>query len=393
MDELTAPPSAWVDALDEHDGDLFRLRLYWRRGGGRYRPLVRPGVDLEALEDAPMADWESNELPGAHPEWDPPDPQESVEEKRIRIRRAAEHFWRLAVEWTRAHGPICDLQLRGYSNEGEVLFEEGKRCNLARPRRSSGDANPLPVERERVERDREHERERDFQARRESRLMADVHQIHHTYGDLLGSLKRERDEAMTVTQETVRLVPDLFAAASKVIHESLEQHREQVRETLDSANGNREFEVRAYAARHETIRHEKTMGFLFDAVKAGVGGLGPLAAQIFETVRGKPTPGLLEFQQAQQALSYLYMTLTPMQVAYAFPTSADEFMKVLDDASRHADEGDALRALKGMEVVFKSPRWAQTVQPDQALAARYIVGRIALLNIRKTAAESVGVSG
>jgi hypothetical protein len=33
------------------------------------------------------------------------------------------------------------------------------------------------------------------------------------------------------------------------------------------------------------------------------------------------------------------------------------------------------------------------VQPDQALAARYIVGRIALLNIRKTAAESVGVSG
>ena len=160
-------------------------------------------------------------------------------------------------------------------------------------------------------------------------------------------------------------MPDLFAAASKVIHESLEQHREQVRETLDSANGNREFEVRAYAARHETIRHEKTMGFLFDAVKAGVGGLGPLAAQIFETVRGKPTPSLLEFQQAQQALSYLYMTLTPMQVAYAFPTSADEFMKVLDDASRHADEGDALRALKGMEVVFKSPRWAQTVQPDQ----------------------------
>ena len=30
---------------------------------------------------------------------------------------------------------------------------------------------------------------------------AGVHQIHHTYGDLLGSLKRERDEAMTVTQE------------------------------------------------------------------------------------------------------------------------------------------------------------------------------------------------
>mgnify|MGYP000968873233 CR=1 FL=1 len=110
-------------------------------------------------------------------------------------------------------------------------------------------------------------------------------------------------------------------------------------------------------------------------------------------MRGKPTPGLLEFQQAQQALSYLYMTLTPMQVAYAFPNSADEFMKVLDDASRHADEGDALRALKGMEVVFKSPRRAQTVQPDQALAARYIVGRIALLNIRRTAAESVGVSG
>jgi len=44
---------------------------------------------------------------------------------------------------------------------------------------------------------------------------AGVHQIHHTYGDLLGSLKRERDEAMTVTQETVRLMPDLFAAASK----------------------------------------------------------------------------------------------------------------------------------------------------------------------------------
>ena len=263
------------------DAELARVRLMWRRGGGRYRPMVRPDVDPNDLEEAPMSDWDANELPDAHPEWSGPNPLESVEQGRARVRKMGAHFWRIALDWTRANGPICDVQLRGYTRDGGVLFEEGKRCNLAAgSRRSTSASEGLPVvERERVEHRREpteHERERleherDFQARREARLMADVHQIHHTYGDLLGSLKRERDEAIGLTQETIRLVPDLFAEASKVIRDSLDHHRAQVRETVANATGKREYEFHAYSEQQETARHDRTIGFLIEAVQVGVG--------------------------------------------------------------------------------------------------------------------------
>lgn len=399
MDESTTSPSAWVDALEEHDAELARVRLMWRRGGGRYRPMVRPDVDPNDLEEAPMSDWDANELPDAHPEWSGPNPLESVEQARARVRKMGAHFWRLALDWTRANGPICDVQLRGYTSDGGVLFEEGKRCNLAAgSRRSTSASEGLPVvERERVEHRREpteHERERleherDFQARREARLMADVHQIHHTYGDLLGSLKRERDEAMGLTQETIRLVPDLFAEASKVIRDSLDHHRAQVRETVANATGKREYEFHAYSEQQETARHDRTIGFLIEAVQVGVGMLGPLASQIIETMRGRAgATGFMEFQNAQQALAYLHMTLTQLQLGHLFPNSVSDFMDILAECARCEDESEALRGLKGMEVIFKSPRWAQAAQPDQQIAARYVIGRISLLNIYRTARES-----
>lgn len=393
MDDSLDPPSAWVDVLEDFDAELVRVRLLWRRGGGRYRPMVRPDVDPETLEKAPMSDWDANELPGAHPQWPIHDPGESEDEARTRVRRMAGHFWRLAVEWTRAHGPICDLQLRGYARDGAVLFEEGKRCNLAAGSRraTSASVGPLPVEREHERERIESEREREFQARRETRLLADVHQIHRTYGDLLGSLKRERDEAMNVTQETVRLVPDLFADAARVIRESLDLHREHVRESSQNANGGRETMFRAYAEQQETARHERTVDFLLKAVQAGVGALGPLASQIVETFRGRPGASLIEFRNAQQALAFLHMTLTPLQLEHLFPNSSGKFMDALGSAAQHEDEVEALRALGGMEVIFRSPRWSQAAQPDQQIAARFVIGRIAMLNLYQSGGASAGV--
>jgi hypothetical protein len=300
--------------------------------------MVRPDVDPNDLEEAPMSDWDANELPDAHPEWSGPNPLESVEQARARVRKMGAHFWRLALDWTRANGPICDVQLRGYTRDGGVLFEEGKRCNLAAgSRRSTSASEGLPVvERERVEPRREpteHERERleherDFQARREARLMADVHQIHHTYGDLLGSLKRERDEAMGLTQETIRLVPDLFAEASKVIRDSLDHHRAQVRETVANATGKREYEFHAYSEQQETARHDRTIGFLIEAVQVGVGMLGPLASQIIETMRGRARAA---------ALSLMCFSCGTQAVEEKSPTPAEKAPAVQSTTEQRPD--------------------------------------------------------
>ncbi len=239
VDESQTTPTAWVDLLDEHDHDLRRVRLYWRRGGGRYRPLVRPDVDVAALENAPLADWEANELPEAAPMW-VIEPGESPDERRHRIKALADHFWRLAVEWTRYNGPICDLQLRGLADGNAILFEVGKRCNLARP---VAEPTPPPAPTAptvptgegltTLERDRE----REFAASREARLNADVTLIHRTYGELLTSLKRERDEAVKVAQDSTRMAPNLFGAATDMLKDSIGFQREHVQELLEHATG------------------------------------------------------------------------------------------------------------------------------------------------------------
>ena len=386
IDESQTTPTVWVDLLDEHDHDLTRVRLLWRRGGGRYRPMVRPDVDVAALEDASMSDWEAQELPEARPAW-VVETHESPEERHRRLKAIADHFWRLAVEWTRYHGPICDLQLRGYAEGDAILFEAGKRCNLVREQQPV-DPAPAPMPKAEGVHAREIEREREFAAAREARMSADVHLIHRTYADLLGSLKRERDDAIKVAQDSARMAPNLFGAATDMLKDSIDFQRDHVRQLIENATGTREFEVRAFAEREQSVRNRQTLDFLWNAFSAGVGALGPLVSQVVETVTNRPVHGIPDFQIAQQAIGYLELSLTQGQLRMLFPRqgAAEEFLEIMADAASRADETEAILALKGMEGMFRAATWAQVATPEQMITGRFIIGRAALLRVRATAA-------
>ena len=225
---------------------------------------------------------------------------------------------------------------------------------------------------------------REFAASREARLNADVTLIHRTYGELLTSLKRERDEAVKVAQDSTRMAPNLFGAATDMLKDSIGFQREHVQELLEHATGTREFEVRAFAERQKTFRNGQTFTFMWNAFNAGVGALGPLVTQIVQTVTNKTSTGIPEFQIAQQAIAYLQLSLTQGQLKLLFTTqqAATEFVAILETASGHDDEREALRALKGTEGMFRSAGWVQVATPEQQITARFIIGRAALLRVQ-----------
>lgn len=132
-------------------------------------------------------------------------------------------------------------------DDGAVLLERverGKRCNLS-PRRSAGDRRT-------------------------------PHRARSSASATRRSPSRRRRSAWCRTSSRRR----------EVILESIDQYREQVRRSLKQASGNREC-------------HEKTAGFLFNAVQAGVRVLGPLA-----TPRYRPrTAGRGRAAQVQQVLA------------------------------------------------------------------------------------------
>ena len=61
-----------------------------------------------------------------------------------------------------------------------------------------------------------------------------------TYADLLGSLERERED-------------------------SIDFQRDHVRQLIENATGTREFEVRAFAEREQSVRNRQTLDFLWNA--------------------------------------------------------------------------------------------------------------------------------
>ncbi len=96
-------------------------------------------------------------------------------------------------------------------------------------------------------------------------MSADVHLIHRTYADLLGSLERERDDAIKVAQDSARMAPNLFGAATDMLEDSIDFQRDHVRQLIENATGTREFEVRAFAEREQSVRNRQTLDFLWNA--------------------------------------------------------------------------------------------------------------------------------
>jgi hypothetical protein len=183
--------------------------------------------------------------------------------------------------------------------------------------------------------------------------------------------------------DVTRTLPSLFGSATDSVRDVLSFQREHTREAVANATGTREFEVRAFAERQQSYRNDRWLEFLWNSFQAGVGSLGPIVAQVVQAVSNKTSHGIPEFEYAQQAIAYLHLTLMPGQLAQLFPhrEAADEFMGILLAAAAKSDEGEALFALAGLEGMFRSTGWAAVAMPDQQIAARFIVGRAAMLRI------------
>ncbi len=375
VDEARTPPNVWIDVLDEYDRELTRVRLYWRRGKSRYRPLLRAGADPGELENAPMSMWDSRELAESNLVW-VIEADETPENRVRRLEKLATHFWNLAVEWTKLYGPVCDFQLRGYGEDQGILFEIGKRCHLGHTRGAGAEGGatdePVPAD--------EHDRDREFMRRREDRLLGDFDQVHRTYGGLLGRLERERNEALETTQETSRITPTLLSSAGELLKDAVKYNRESVDRLLDQATGKRELEAMEFREQHRSYRQGQAFTFARDMVLAVIGGVGPLAVQLTEIWTSRMSHAVPEFRSAQQAIAYLHLTLSETQLRGLFTSmeSIRSFNETLAEAAKVADEREAIASLHGLERLFRSKAWMELATAEQQIAARFIVGRAAI---------------
>ena len=239
----TQTPPEWIDLFAEHDDDLTRVRMLWRRGGGRYRPLVPVNLALEDLETLDFEDWEDLELPETHFEWAVP-LDEGPDDRQRRHAEAARELWAVAVLWTRAKGPVCDFQLRGYVGDEAIAFEDGKRCNL------SGEQSRYD--------DNERERRPVDDAVRA--MISDERaawlQMDRVKDGLINRLTDDREKLFTHLDRTTAAAPELIGHARDVLERAIDFQQKHFEEYMSRAGGRRELEARAFAEYQKSKRFD-----------------------------------------------------------------------------------------------------------------------------------------
>ncbi|MFV8751386.1 hypothetical protein ACNOYE_12650 [Nannocystaceae bacterium ST9] len=151
--------------------------------------------------------------------------------------------------------------------------------------------------------------------RREDRLLGDFDQVHRTYGDLLGRLARERNEAVSTTQETARITPTLLSSAGEILKDAIAYQREHVANLLDQASGRRELEALEFREQHRSYRQGRRSLSLVTRSLRWLGQPGRWLSEIWTSRMSHAVP---EFRCAQQAIAYLNLTLTESQLRTLF---------------------------------------------------------------------------
>ena len=371
--ESQLPPREWVDLLGEHDGNLERVRMLWRRGSGRYRPLVSWNVDLDDLEDQPLAEWEALELDEGHRRWEPGPDDETARDRKARLVRAAGEFWALARRWSEAKGPNMHFQLRGYGGQNEVLFEKGKQIDVSSASERVDGEPSRPTERDTDARQRE----------RESRLEDDYQLLRRNLRELADNAVQERNWAIHTTQETTRVVPTLIASTGDILRDALGLQRESVDRLLEQQSGRKELEARAFEAKQRTARWHATLNTLGDAWQAGLAHLAPVVGQIFAARENRGMQSMPQFKVAQQAFAYLFHTLSDTQVHLFWPDPDFQrhFTTSLLEASKLEDERESIQRFGPLHKFFRTQKWVDIALPEQQIAARFIVGRAAMYRV------------
>jgi hypothetical protein len=135
-----------------------------------------------------------------------------------------------------------------------------------------------------------------------------------------------------------------------------------------------------------TTRFGKALDFLKYGWDSAMTNLVPLAHLYVETLNGQRAPkDFPEFRQAQQAMAYLVLDLTSTpQLDMMFEKdrkAAGAFLGRLDTGATMKLERDALDHVAPVVRILRSERFRDLTTPEQQLAARFIIGRLANLRM------------
>ncbi|PRP98531.1 hypothetical protein [Enhygromyxa salina] len=365
---LTAPPSEWCRLLADAHHELDRVRMLWRRGNVPYRPLVPDNVKLDDLHND--HDWDGLELAETHFVWDLED-AEFPAKRAKQIEEIVVNLWTVAANWTRQRGDWCDFQLVGIGHNGEQLFEDGRRCRQSDDE-DDGDSTTPPSEGPRA-------------WTRESRESAgglDLQREHaRALKEIIDYTKSDRDNAVERSNETLENNHRLWAQANNAVREAIEYQREQVERARDEQSGRIELKARALEGMERTKRSAQMFGFLKYGLDCVVANVIPFADRVVEVLGNRNLTVFPEFKCAQQAMAYLVHTLTVTQLDLLMKgdrKAGGAVLAVLDQAARVKNEHEALVQMSRLVPIFRSDLFQDVANPEQQLAARYIIGRLAM---------------
>jgi hypothetical protein len=172
--------------------------------------------------------------------------------------------------------------------------------------------------------------------------------------------------------------------------EAIEYQREQVQRTQDQNSGRLEFKARAFAEMERTHRASQWIGFAKYGVEAVIAHGVPLANRLFDVLGDRNMTVFPEFKCAQQAMAYLVLTLTATQLGALTngnQGAAGALLAVFDQASKMDDEREALEHAAALVRILRSERFRDVAGPEQQLAGRYIIGRLALYRMAEYGEE------
>jgi hypothetical protein len=362
---LTTPPITWIRLL-ANTPRLHRVQMLWRRGSAAYRPLELDG-------SSPLG-GDALDLPDTDIEWVA---GSSTDREVERIEAIVAELWEGAIRWTRIHGEWCDFQLVGCDDDGEVLFEDGRRCRLADDD-DELDRNGDDARGQESESARERERERLVEVAH----WREVHQEHSKGLERIISYTRnERDDAVKRSKQTQDDTNRLWSQANEAVREAIEYQREQVQRFHEMNSGRIELKARAHAEMEKSARFARGVEFAKYGLDALISHGLPIANRLFDILGDRNMTVFPEFKRAQQAMAYLSITLTPTQLDVLTDKNreaATALVAVLDHASEMEIEPEALEYMAALIRIFRSERFRDVALPEQQLAARFIIGRLAL---------------
>lgn len=371
----TQTPPEWADIFREHDHELTRIRMLWRRGGGRYRPIVPVNLALEDLEALDFEEWEELELDETHFEWSTPT-NETHDDRERRLAEAARELWAVAMAWTRAKGPVCDFQLRGYGSGDEIVFEDGKRCNL------SGEQSRYDDGQERATVDDT------LRA-----MMGDERnawqQMDRLKDAFINRLTSDSERLNRDLERTTAAAPRLIEDARDILERAIEFQQKHFEDYVSRAGGQRELEAKAFAEYQKTKRFNGLFELLKDGGRAIVAAV-PTAIQLFEHITDRDAPTLPKFQCAQQALAFLHLSLQPERLAVCFAGDTNEArlkrartaMTILVRTSKMDDEQQALIEVGPLiQYLFRTEHFQVVASAEERIAARYVLARAAMYRL------------